>query len=56
VYGPVPDEKRLKLYLLMPRLDAAMGNYYEPRSSEHEHWKKYVWESLDDLLTDVEKL
>jgi hypothetical protein len=56
VYGPLPDEKRLKLYLLMRRLDAAMGNYYEPPSAEHEQWKRHVWDNFDDLLNEVEKL
>jgi aminoglycoside phosphotransferase (APT) family kinase protein len=49
VYGSVPEEKRLRLYALMQHLDAAMGNYMEPFSTEHEQWKASVWHSFDSL-------
>jgi hypothetical protein len=55
-YGSAPSEKRLKLYLLMRCIDAAMGNYLEPQTPVHERRKKEMWEKLDDLLADVEQL
>ena len=55
-YGAVPGEKRLKLYLLMQRLDAAMGNYMEPAAPWNERWVERVWATYDDLLDEVERL
>lgn len=55
-YGSTPGERRLKLYLLMQRIDAAMGNYMAPAVPEHEHWKERAWQTFDDLLADVERL
>jgi len=55
-YGSVPEEKRLGLYRLMQHLDAAMGNYLEPAAAEHTRWKAWVWESLEGLLGQVERL
>jgi hypothetical protein len=55
-YGAEPDERRLKVYLLMQRLEAALGNYLEPAAPEHERWKQHVWQTFDSLLAQVERL
>ena len=55
-YGSVPSEKRLKLYLLMQHLDAALGNYLEPAAPEHKRWKESVWETFESLLDEVARL
>lgn len=55
-YGSVLSERRLKLYLLMQRISAAMGNYLEPATPEHTRWKESVWETFDSLLDEVERL
>lgn len=55
-YGGVPDEKRLRLYALMQHLDAAMGNYMEPFSTQHEHWKAFIWNNYDQVLREAENL
>jgi hypothetical protein len=55
-YGAVSSDKRLKLYLLVQRLDAAMGNYMEPATPEHTRWKATVWATFDRLLNEVEAL
>lgn len=52
-YGDLPGEKRLKLYMLMQRLDAAMGNYMEPPSPRNAEWKAAVWEAFPALLDEV---
>jgi hypothetical protein len=54
-YGEEPDDRRLKIYLLMQRLESALGNYLEPATPEHELWIKSVWQSYDSLLDEVEK-
>ena len=46
--------RRARLYLLVQRLDAAMGNYMEPPSPVHEQWKAQVWERFDSLLDEAE--
>jgi hypothetical protein len=55
-YGCIPSEKRLFLYVLMRRLDAAMGNYLEPSSPENEYWKEQVWETFEKYLEKAESL
>lgn len=51
-YGPAPDDRRLKLYVLMQHLDAALGNYMEPPSPLHEQWKRDLWPRYEALLAD----
>ena len=48
-YGKIPDENRLRLYRAMQWLDAAMGNYLEPPTPEHECWKRKAWETLFEV-------
>ena len=55
-YGSVPGERRLKLYLLMQRIDAAMGNYMAPPALGHQGWRERTWQTFDHLLAEVEGL
>jgi hypothetical protein len=55
-YGGATSEKRMKLYLLLQRLDAAMGNYYEPQTPANEQWKKQIWNTFPRLLDEVDGL
>lgn len=55
-YGEIPGKKRLRLYLLMQRLDAAMGNYLEPKTPNNQRWRECVWKTFPTLLDEVEGL
>ncbi len=55
-YGDEPEEKRLRLYLLMRRIDAGMGHYLAPPMPANEAWRAGVWSTFDALLDDVETL
>ncbi|MBN1247526.1 MAG: phosphotransferase [Anaerolineae bacterium] len=55
-YGAEPDEKRLLLYLLMQRLDAAMGNYMAPPYPAHARWRGEAWASYELLIDRTEAL
>jgi hypothetical protein len=49
-YGQAPDEKRLHLYLLMQRIDAALGNYMAPGDVHDETWARVETCALDNIL------
>ena len=53
-YGDVPDDKRLRLYHLMQRLDAAMGNYLAPQTPENAAWMQTAWADFDSLMDAIE--
>jgi hypothetical protein len=55
-YGGGSSEKRMKLYLLLQRLNAAMGNYYEPQTPANEQRKKHIWKTFPRLLDEVDGL
>jgi len=55
-YGKIPSAKRMKLYLLIQRLDSGLGNYMEPGSDRNELWKQQVWKTFPQLLDEVENL
>ncbi|MBN2007092.1 MAG: aminoglycoside phosphotransferase family protein [Anaerolineae bacterium] len=55
-YGETPCEKRRKLYLLLQRLDAGMGNYLEPETANNRRWRDNVWKTFPKLLDEVENL
>ncbi|MBN1121909.1 MAG: phosphotransferase [Anaerolineae bacterium] len=54
-YGKVLNEKRLLLYHLMQRLDAAMGMYLEPRMDENSAWTKDAWSAFDGIMDVIER-
>jgi len=55
-YGVVPEDKRLWLYHLMQRLDAAMGNYLAPKTPENAAWMETAWADFDSLMDAIEQL
>lgn len=55
-YGEEPEEKRLKLYLLMRRIDAGMGHYMAPPAPGNAAWMAGVWATFDALVDEVEAL
>jgi hypothetical protein len=52
-YGAVPDDNRLRLYHLLQRLDAAMGNYLAPRTTENDAWMRTAWADFDSLMDAI---
>jgi hypothetical protein len=51
--GDVPDDKRIRLYHLMQRLDAAMGNYLAPKTDENAAWMHAAWTDFDSLMAAI---
>jgi hypothetical protein len=49
-YGQAPDEKRLHLYLLMQRIDAALGHYMAPGDVHDKTWARVETRALDNIL------
>lgn len=49
-YGAEPEERRLRLYLLMQRIDAALGNYMEPETAETRAWRASCLADLPALM------
>jgi hypothetical protein len=54
-YGKVLNEKRLLLYHLMQRLDAAMGMYLEPKTGENRAWADDAWSAFDGIMDVIER-
>jgi hypothetical protein len=55
-YGRVPNEKRLLLYHLMLRLDAAMGMYLEPKTEDNRAWAEGAWMAFEGIMDAIERL
>jgi hypothetical protein len=53
-YGDVPDEKRLKLYLLIQRVDAVLNNYIAPPDLFDETWAQGISRNLLDILNAID--
>ncbi len=54
-YGKVLNEKRLLLYHLVQRLDAAMGMYLEPKTEENRAWTEDAWSAFDGIMDVIER-
>lgn len=52
-YGAEPEEQRLRLYLLIQRVDAALGNYMEPETEETRAWRASCLAEVPDLCQKV---
>lgn len=55
-YEDIPDEKRLKLYLLIQCVDAALNKYVAPPGLFDAAWPQKISQILLDTLHEVEKL
>lgn len=53
-YGPLPERKRILLYVLLHRLCAAMGGFAEPHSAANQAWRAHCLEDLDKFLDAIE--
>lgn len=53
-YGPEPPERRLLLYRLMQRLDAAGGNYMAPADPANAVWADTCLSEVPSLLDAIE--
>ncbi len=53
-YGPAPEERRLKLYLLMQRVGAALGVYSEPPRAGNEAWRQQCLRELHQVMDDID--
>ena len=55
-YGPPPERKRALLFVVMQRLCAAMGSYYELTSEANEAWAMGALDELDGIVDEIETL
>jgi Ser/Thr protein kinase RdoA (MazF antagonist) len=55
-YGPPPAERRLLLYLLIQRLQAAMGDYLEPPGPGNQAWRARALLELPQILDRIENV